>query len=233
MPTIKEVVNYIRNHKSFVCLYGKSISDYKIRKIVGKGKIANLEQLQREIEKLTNKPSLPNVTHSQKKFRKQLLKDKDRNKSLFMISPRSNCKLESEISLLGIREYVSLPNLGIIKAKAKIDTGASVSSIHARNISKFKKQEIDMVKFDVFIPSKGFITSVSKIKGTTKIRSSNGSIELRYKIRTKIKIYNKTYNIDLTLSRKRNRRHPILIGREAIVNKFVVDVSRKYIGGQK
>lgn len=127
---------------------------------------------------------------------------------------------------IGRSDIVDLPELGIESAKAKIDTGAYTSSIHASKI----KMDGEVLSFYLPIEVEG--KSISKkfqTKSFTKkkIRSSNGKAESRYIIKTKIVLFGKNYVTDFSLSDRSLMKNPILLGRKLLKDRFLVDVSKK------
>ena len=130
--------------------------------------------------------------------------------------------------LIGRAEWCSLVNLGIPLIKAKIDTGAKTSAIHAFNMKSYIKNKIDYVAFDIF-PLQGdsdkLIKCVAPIIDERFITSSNGHKELRYVIKTDLFIANKHWPIELTLSNRDPLRYRILLGREALNKKVIIDPS--------
>jgi hypothetical protein len=112
----------------------------------------------------------------------------------------------------------------------KTDSGAYTSSFHCHQIVRFNQDGEDWVKcrfLDPFHPSyheKEFVFKVHKLR---RIRSSNGLVEERISIKTEIKLFDKTYRIELTLTERADMKHPVLLGRKFISRKFLIDTSRK------
>ena len=127
-----------------------------------------------------------------------------------------------EKKIIGRTDKVDFPILELLDIDSKIDTGAYTSSIHCKEI-----QEVDEILECRFLDpthpeynGKKFTFSNYDI---TAVKSSNGEVEIRYAIRTKIKIFQKTYPITLTLSSRDDMRFPVLIGRKFLSGKFLVD----------
>ncbi|MCW8896069.1 MAG: RimK/LysX family protein [Sulfurimonas sp.] len=128
---------------------------------------------------------------------------------------------------LGRIDKFDLPELNIYNIRAKIDTGAKTSSLHCSNIIPVGD---NLVKFIVLDGknnqlTKGYITK--PISRVANVKSSNGEIEQRYFVHTKIVIYNKTYDIELSLTFRDSMRYPLLIGRELLNQGFIVDTTQK------
>lgn len=130
---------------------------------------------------------------------------------------------DKPLEIIGATEYISLE--GHENIPAKIDTGADSSSIWASSIDMDKNGVLSFVFFDKKSP---FFTG-KKIKTkqyvARRVRSSNGDIQVRYRVDLPIKIQDKVLSTTFTLSNRSRNTYPALIGRRAIANKFLVDVS--------
>lgn len=128
--------------------------------------------------------------------------------------------------IIGRRDIVDLPDLGIESVQAKIDTGAYTSSIHASKI----RTDGEVLSFYLPIEVMGkAINKKFQTKSFTKkiIRSSNGKAESRYVIKTKIILFSKSYTTEFSLSDRSLMKNPILLGRKLLKDRFLVDVSKK------
>lgn len=127
--------------------------------------------------------------------------------------------------VIGRLETVDLPELGIFGIGAKIDTGAYRSSIHAENI----REENGLLVFTLLDQDdpqyNGHTYTVTKFS-KVQVKSSIGEMQPRYKIKTTLIIGDQQYVTDFTLSDRASMRHPILIGRKVLRNRFIVDVSK-------
>jgi hypothetical protein len=133
--------------------------------------------------------------------------------------------------VIGRIEKVDFPEWNIVGIDAKIDTGAYTSSLHCHDIELNKsKKKVSFYLFDPSHPEfeeSKFQTNVNDIR---VIRSSNGLAEERIIISTTIKLLDKSCKIELSLADRTEMRYPVLIGRKFLRNKFIVDVSKKYLG---
>lgn len=135
-------------------------------------------------------------------------------------------------NILGKVDKFDLPQLGLYGIKAKIDTGAKTSSIHCSEVIVLKN---NYIKFS-FDNSNGALDEryiIKPISRVSNVKSSNGKSEKRYFIKTTIVIYNKTYDIEVSLSFREQMIYPLLIGRELLKQGFVVDVSKKFLSYNK
>jgi ribosomal protein S6--L-glutamate ligase len=127
--------------------------------------------------------------------------------------------------IMGWREWCSLPDLGIPAIKAKIDTGAKSTALHATSIVI----QHDMVSFVLNpIQKHHHVTRFCNVKlqGIKSIRNSGGILEHRYVIRTPIMMDDQQWDIDITLTDRHQMGFRLLIGRDAIKHKFIVDPSK-------
>ena len=136
---------------------------------------------------------------------------------------------------IGWREWIKLPDLGIKRVKAKIDTGARSSSLHAYDIEILERDGIQIVQFKIQPLQKNRVQIVeasAPVHEFRKVRSSNGQTTTRPVIRTSIEIYAIRYEIDVTLFDRTKMGFRMLIGREALQDRFVVDAAKSYCGGK-
>jgi hypothetical protein len=133
--------------------------------------------------------------------------------------------------IIGRSETVSLPELGLSDLNARIDTGAATSSLHCHKIKKIRSEEgISKIEFYVLDPAHPEYNSQKytfEKYGVRNVKSSNGITQKRYLIKTKIRFGEKLYRIEFTLADRSEMTYPILIGRQFISKKFLVDVSKK------
>ena len=128
---------------------------------------------------------------------------------------------ESKKRIIGRFDKADFPVLDLEGISVKIDTGAYTSSIHCDEI--IEKDDVLYCKFldeeHALYNGKEFIFKDYDI---IYVRSSNGMIQKRYQIESKIKLFNKIYKISLSLSSRQEMRFPVLLGRKFLSNKFFV-----------
>ena len=145
--------------------------------------------------------------------------------------PRRRPK-RAALPIIGWREWLALPGLGIPKVKAKIDTGARSSSLHAFGIERGRAEGRDRVAFYTHPRQRGDGPGVScsaELLDVRSVRSSNGSTEERYFIRTIARLQGVEFPIELTLANRDDMSFRMLLGREAIRRRFLVDSGRSFI----
>lgn len=134
--------------------------------------------------------------------------------------------------VIGWREWVGLPDLGVDAIKAKVDTGAKSSSLHAWDIET--DERTGLVRFNVhpLQDDDSIIVSASApLVEHREVRSSNGEVDVRPVIRTAVRVNAQQFEIELSLSRRDEMGFRMLLGRSAIRRRFVVDPGRSFRGG--
>jgi hypothetical protein len=134
--------------------------------------------------------------------------------------------------VLGWREWVQLPALGIDKIKAKIDTGARTSALHAFSLRPFTENGKDRVHFDIHPLQHNtdlIITCTADIIDKRLVTDSGGHTEERFVIETPIIIAGQTWSIEITLTERENMLFRMLLGRSAIRKRFMINPARSFV----
>lgn len=137
--------------------------------------------------------------------------------------------------IIGWREWVSLPDLKISHIKAKLDTGARTSALHTHFIEPVISGTQQRVRFGVYTLQnkvKPYKICIADIIDQRKIVNSGGHPELRYIIKTTLKMGEISTPIELSLTNRENMRFRLLLGRSAIMKLFAVDPARSYTFGK-
>ncbi|MBN8691574.1 MAG: ATP-dependent zinc protease [Bacteroidetes bacterium] len=143
---------------------------------------------------------------------------------------------KNKIRLIGRREFVDFPQLKLFSIEAKIDTGAYTSAIHCKDIqlkTANGKQVLCFKLLDNTHPEYSEQVHEFSEFYRKKIKNSFGEMEERYIIKTRVKIGKKNILTTLSLSDRENMRYPVLIGRRLLKGKFIVDVNKIHINGQR
>ncbi len=143
--------------------------------------------------------------------------------------------MEQKKTMIGWREWLALPDLGIRAVKAKIDTGARTSSLHARKIEPFESDGILKVKFAVHPLQRRKdieIQCEAVIVDRRRVTSSDGETEKRYFIRTAAALGEVRWPIELTLTNRKSMRFRMLLGRAAMGGLLLVDPAKSYLTGR-
>lgn len=134
--------------------------------------------------------------------------------------------------VIGWREWVSLPDLGISRIKAKIDTGARTSALHAFSLKPFVEDGQQKILFDIHPMQHNtdkVISCVSNVVDKRLVTDSGGHSEERYVIQTPITIAGQTWSIEITLTERENMLFRMLLGRSALRKHFIVNPARSFV----
>ncbi|MEX0770345.1 MAG: RimK/LysX family protein [Balneolaceae bacterium] len=144
-----------------------------------------------------------------------------------------NSKNINEKKLVGRIEKIDLPDLNVDQLKAKIDTGAYTSSLHCHKVElNSAEKNVSFYLLDPTHPEYNNKKLTCPVEDIRSVRSSNGLTEDRIIIRTKIRLHTQVDTIELSLADRSEMRNPVLLGRKFLKDRFIVDVSRKYIGNK-
>ena len=138
-------------------------------------------------------------------------------------------------SAVGWREWVGLPGLGVEWMKAKIDTGARTSSLHAFALEEFERDGEAWVRFEVHPWQRSAEDAVVvevPVHDRRTVRSSSGHSQDRVVVRLELRLLDRVVPAEVTLTRRDEMGFRMLIGREVLEQGYVVDVSSSYRGGR-
>tara|TARA_B110000091_G_C13732995_1_gene439877 strand:- start:530 stop:964 length:435 start_codon:yes stop_codon:yes gene_type:complete len=136
--------------------------------------------------------------------------------------------------LVGALEQCNLPQLKLNKIETRVDTGATTSSLHVDNIVEFKKGmgKERWVRFDIH-PDTHDVNQVvqreAKVKSVRKVKSSNATQQRRLVIETDILIAGMRWSIELTLTDRSEMKYLMLLGREAMSGRLIVDPEHEFL----
>jgi ribosomal protein S6--L-glutamate ligase len=137
--------------------------------------------------------------------------------------------------IAGWEEWVSLPELGVYAVKAKVDTGAKTSALHAVNITPYEKDGTKRVKFVVHpLPERDdvAIQCDKQIIDVREITSSNGETEERFIVRSPFRINGVEWPVEISLTNREDMKFRMLIGRSTMSGRMVVDPDRSLLCGE-
>jgi hypothetical protein len=127
---------------------------------------------------------------------------------------------------LGRSDRVDLPGLGLENIHAKIDTGAYTCSLHCSR-TEVVDGKLEFVLLDEEHPEFTGMKFIVKKFTQREIKNSFGEAEMRYVIKTTIKIFDRKIRAEFTLSDREKLRFPVLLGRKILRNRFLIDVTKK------
>jgi hypothetical protein len=134
--------------------------------------------------------------------------------------------------LVGALELCDLPELGLTDLQMRIDTGATTSSLHVDNIEEYTLDGKRRVRFDIHPDVHNvnkILTTTAPLSGKKVVKSSSADKEKRVVIKTSISLGGQTWKIKLTLTDRSTMRNLMLLGREAMQSRILVDPSEDFI----
>lgn len=140
-----------------------------------------------------------------------------------------------EREVVGWREWIRLPSLGVPWIKAKIDTGARTSSLHAFDLRPYETDDGHRVRFSIHpwqaTAADGVVVDL-RVHDERSVRSSSGHTETRYVVLVPLVLAGREVVAEVTLTDRDEMGFRMLVGREALVQGFLVDPSVSYAGGR-
>lgn len=142
----------------------------------------------------------------------------------------------NHLTIIGAEEWCKFPSLGIPAIKARVDSGAKTSSLHAFNIEKFIKDTDTWVRFEIHPLQKDKKVTIkceAQIIDKRKVKSTSGISEKRFVIQVPLCIGEDTWDVEVTLTNRDSMGYRMLLGREAMLNRFLIDPSSSFLMGDR
>ncbi len=141
-------------------------------------------------------------------------------------------KTFDQLNVTGLREWINLPDLGMIGLRAKIDTGARTSCLHASDIQPFERDGEQWVRFAAHL---GTLVQrrhrcEAPVVSVKIVKSSNGHAQSRYVIRTRLTLGDREWPVEFTLTCRKSMRYRILLGSKALIDgQLLVNPALTYV----
>jgi ribosomal protein S6--L-glutamate ligase len=149
---------------------------------------------------------------------------------ILLLIPTAHAEFLKNKITIGRVEWIEFPDLKL-KFSARIDTGAKTSSLHAFNIEEVKQRGEVFVKFQTLDQKGQIIELTRKVESTQKVANPTGFSTKRYVIKEKIKLGSYTREISINLNDRTKMSYKLLIGRNLLMGRFLVDVARSHFLG--
>ena len=148
-----------------------------------------------------------------------------------MASPKVKKQKNHNYTSIGWREWIYLPRFDDFAIKAKVDTGARTSALHATQIKEYDNNGNKLVSFRLHQSNKHIEISTQLIR-YLKITSSFGDSEVRPLIRLKIRLGERSWFTEVTLTKRNRMTYPMLIGRNTLMKKYLIHSHKSYLTGK-
>ena len=148
----------------------------------------------------------------------------------------NNSSPEGIRPIIGWKEWLALPDLGIPAIKAKIDTGARTSALHTFSIEDYATGGKWMVRFGIHPLQKRQDIELyceAPVVDRRRVKDSSGRTETRYTIETKAILGSEEWPIQITLTNRDSMMFRMLLGRTALERRFAIDPARSYLTGRR
>lgn len=135
--------------------------------------------------------------------------------------------------LLGWREWLSLPALGIVAVRAKVDTGARSSALHVQGQEVFVRDGREFVRFvlDTGVDGQAPQPAEAAVIDRRQVTDSGGHTTERVFIQTRLRLAGQEWEAEVNLTHRRNMLFPMLLGRTALAGRFLVDPASSFRQG--
>ena len=140
-----------------------------------------------------------------------------------------------DLPVIGWREVVKLPDLGVKSIKVKVDTGARSSALHVFDLEEFERDGNKWVRFKIYASQrtkKIIVKTEAKVLEYRSVKNSGGKASLRPVIITNVTLLDETFPVELTLANRDEMGFRMLLGRQAMRRRFLVDPSGSYYNGK-
>jgi hypothetical protein len=154
-------------------------------------------------------------------------------RTLSDLSEKPTVKTVEQLSVIGLREWVGLPELDLSGLRAKIDTGARTSSLHATDCEVFERDGVRWLRFTAHVGSRNKLREQrceAPLVTRKTVKSSNGHSQTRDVIRTQLTLGARTWSVDFSLTCRKSMQYRLLIGAKALIDgQLLVNPALSYL----
>ena len=141
---------------------------------------------------------------------------------------------DPSLQLLGWREWLALPELGLRAIRAKVDTGARSSALHVEYSDSERVDGVEWVRFGIRPSRRSKVRECrAAVVDRREVTDSGGKRTLRVFIRTRLRLGGQCYPIELNLTQRRDMLFPMLLGRTALAGRWLVDPAGSFLQGER
>lgn len=142
--------------------------------------------------------------------------------------------VHNEPIVLGWREWLALPQLGIAAIKAKIDSGARSSSLHVESLDEYEQDGRQWLAFTVLTGRRGEppVCCVAPAADRRAVSDSGGHVTMRWFIHAEFELAGRRWQSEMNLTSRTNMLFPLLLGRNSLRGRFLVDAAASYRCGR-
>ena len=140
------------------------------------------------------------------------------------------------LAVIGWREWIALPEYGVSAIKAKVDTGARTSALHAFQLVVTEEETGPVARFEIHPEQRtasGAVEVSAPVIGWRRVRSSNGEVQERPVIHTHLALGEACWPVEMTLTNRDEMGFRMLLGRAAVRRRFLIDPGRSYVGSRR
>ena len=136
----------------------------------------------------------------------------------------------ADLLVLGWREWLALPQLGLGPVKAKLDTGARSSALHVDTLEEFQRDDAHWLRFTLRLGRREPREICCEARSTDRraVTDTGGRRTERWFIRTGVQLAGEQFDIEVNLTDRRHMLFPLLLGRSALTGRFAIDPSRSF-----
>ena len=142
-------------------------------------------------------------------------------------------KTFDHLSVIGLREWIGLPGLGIDQVMAKVDTGAKTSALHATEIETFERDGVPWIRFTAHTGTRTRLRGIrceAELVDFKRIKSSNGHMQERHVIRTPLVLGDRCWPVEFTLTCRKDMRYRVLLGCTAMLDgQLVINPGTRFV----